>query len=217
MEGLNILQLKRILFVSKHEWADPEEQHIMMELLSGANDIVWVNPFGTLRGSLLPRVTTIKESLKIYNPGVNYLPLPSLRSFADRRRYLQVSMFFLENDFEPDIVFTDDPFALSFASKFAAKGALIVYYSAEAAEEEYARRAEQKMIDTAHLIVTTSPKLANRYRETEKITLIEKYEADPADNEENEAAQEQAFMVFLNRRLETISAQIEKLSGGRGC
>jgi hypothetical protein len=92
LEGKLILTEQKILYVSDKSWTDPDEQHIMIELLSRSNDVVWISPFGAANGPMFPNVYKVKESLTVYYPGINFLALQSLRLINEKRRLLQVKL-----------------------------------------------------------------------------------------------------------------------------
>jgi len=119
---------QRILMVGSTGWEYPGELQIICEILSGANNIIWISPFGRINANLLPRIEVIKDSLTIYNPGINYLPLAFLDGFNRSRLLLHTKLYLLERDFEPDLVMIDHPDLLNFAAHYKKAGARSIYY-----------------------------------------------------------------------------------------
>ncbi len=130
---------QRFLIVSNTEWDYPGELQIICEMLSGANNIIWISPFGRINANLLPRIERIKDSLTIYNPGINYLPLAFLDSFNRSRLLLHTRLYLLERDFEPDLVMIDHPDLLKFATLYQKSGARSIYYRSAASFLELPR------------------------------------------------------------------------------
>lgn len=123
----------------------------MVEQLSTANDVIWVDPFGPMNGPIFPKIFAVKAGLKVYNPGLNYLALNALKNLTERRRLLQVSLYLLEKGFDPDIVIIDSPSALPFAIHFRNKGSFILYY--QLGESEELSQGKNKVItDTTDLV-----------------------------------------------------------------
>jgi len=119
---------RQILIVSNTEWDYPGELQVIGELLSGGNNIIWISPFGKINATLLPRILRIKETLTIYNPGINYLPLSFLDGFNRSRLLLHTRLYLLERDFEPNLVIIDHPNLLKFAALYQKSGASSLYY-----------------------------------------------------------------------------------------
>jgi len=119
---------QRILCVSSADWGEPGELQVVVELLSGANNIIWISPFGGISSNLLPRIDRLNESLTIYNPGINFLPLPFLGGFNWFRLLIHTKLYLLEKDFDPDLVIIDSPALLKFAESYQKKGAKALYY-----------------------------------------------------------------------------------------
>lgn len=215
MEGKTILYDKKILYAGGCAWAEPAEQHIMIELLSASNETVWANPYGKLTGPLLPRITTLKEGLTIYNPGVNFLAIPSLGALNERRRLLQVKLYLIGRDFEPDLVWIDAPLAARFTAYYGKKGALTFYYAAEDLDNLSSRAERKKLTEAVDLVITPSPKLHKKYKEqTGKAYLLSGGDLIPPpeteDDEPEDELVEKAFMEALQKRLEEISRIVEK-------
>lgn len=215
MEGKIILSQRNILFAGNSAWADPTEQQIMFEMLSTANKVIWANPFGPLVGALLPRITNPKEGLTIYNPGVNLLPLDFLRGLNEKRRLMQLNMYLLEIDFEPDLVWIDNPNAGRFTEYYAKKGALTLYYALDELDKTGSREERAKVVSAIDMIMTPSPVLYRKYREqTEKTFLLSGGDLTlPEETEDDQLADEElekAFMDALQARLNEISVIIEK-------
>lgn len=155
----------------------------MIELLSGSNDIIWVNPYGQVSGSIFPNVYKIKESLTVYYPGINFLALQPLKLVNERRRLLQVILYLIGRDFEPDMVWIDDPVARYFALHYGKKGALTLYYETERVQDEHS--------------------LAEKRRLAEMVDLVYKPQKLPADFSEDD------FLAAMEKRLEEIGGLID--------
>ena len=119
---------QRILCVSSASWEEPGELQGIVEVLSGANNITWISPFGGISSNLLPRIDQLTESLTIYNPGINFLPLSFLDGFNRSRLLLHTRLYLLERDFEPNLVIIDHPNLLKFAALYQKSGASCLYY-----------------------------------------------------------------------------------------
>lgn len=124
----------------------------MVELLSGSNNIIWVNSYGSLNGPIFPYIYEVKETLTIYHPGLNLLALQSLRLVNERRRLLQVILYLTERDFEPDMVWIDNPLARRFTEHFAKKGARTIYYADESDQDEMIHAERKKLINEVDLV-----------------------------------------------------------------
>ena len=187
----------------------------MLERLSAANEVVWANPYGTVGGALLPRITTLKEGLTIYNPGINLLPLQSLRGLNERRRLLQVKLYLLGRDFEPDLIWFDDPPVVPFAAHYRKQGAAALYYAAEDSDPTSSRTERKKLVEELDLVVTPSPALYKKYGEhTPNAHLLSGGDLMPppeaGEDELPDELLEKAFMEALEKRTEEISRAAEK-------
>ncbi len=187
----------------------------MLDLLSVTNQVIWANPYGPVSGALLPRITRPKEGLTIYNPGLNLLSLKSLRGLNERRRLLQVKLYLIDRDFEPDLVWFDDPPAMLFAAYYKNKGAVTLYYAAEDLEQVSSRAKRKKLAEAADLVVTPSPMLHKKYKEqTGKAYLLSGGDLiPPVETEDDGLADElveKNFMEALQKRLEEISRLVGK-------
>lgn len=170
--------------MSRLNWNDPEEFHLLVENLSGANRVIWVDPYNRINGSIMPKTYNYKEGLTIYNPGMNFLPLQMFSGFNEMRRSLQIKLFLIEKDFEPDIVMVDSPFGYRIASHFKGKGVYTVYYSTERDRDLFSldeRRRLESLVDLTY-----------------KAELIK------------EETDEEKFLALLNQRLDKICTLIEK-------
>ena len=156
----------------------------MIELLSGSNNIVWVNPYGPVNGPIFPNIYEVKETLTIYHPGVNLLALQSLRLLNERRRLLQVIFYLTGRDFEPDMVWIDNPMARCFTKYYMKKGAKAIYYADDMNQDEQTCAERRKLI--------------------KEVDLVYKAENLPADLTEDD------FIKALNERLEEIDRLIKK-------
>lgn len=187
----------------------------MLELLSTYNQVIWANPYGKITGALLPRITTLKEGLTIYNPGVDLLPIPSLKNLNEKRRLMQLNFYLLEKDFEPDLVWIDDPAAALFTAAYGKKGALTLYYALEDIDSQPTREKRAKLAGAVDLIVTPSPVLYKKYSEhPARVFLLSGGDlGQPPEIEDEEPAEDQlekAFMDALQVRLEELSAIVKK-------
>lgn len=221
MEGTAILSDKKILFAGGSAWADPTEQHFLLDMLSTSNVVIWANPFGPIAGALLPRITNLKDGFTIYNPGVNYLPFSWLSDFNERRRLLQVNMYLLEKDFEPDLVWIDDPLAARFTLYYGKKGALTLYYAHEDLDKTTSREERKQLAAAVDLILTPSPALHKKYREhTNRAFLLSGgdlmlspdfgAEAELEDEELSVELLEKAFLDALQKCFEEVSSILKK-------
>lgn len=136
---------QRILCVSSACWEEPGELQVIAEVLSGANNIIWISPFGGISSNLLPRIDRLTESLTIYNPGINFLPLSFLEGFNSSRLLFHTKLYLLENDFEPDLIIFDSPELLKFTEAYKKTGAKALYY-APACKSSTMPRAEKKKV-----------------------------------------------------------------------
>jgi hypothetical protein len=140
---------KSILCVSTSCWEEPGELQLVVEVLSGANNLIWISPFGGINSNLLPRIDRLTESLTIYNPGINFLPLPFLCGFNRSRLLLHTKLYLLEKDFEPDLIIIDSPELLKFAEAYRKVGAKVLYYAPAATSIEVPRAEKQKAEEVA--------------------------------------------------------------------
>ena len=134
---------QRILCVSSASWEEPGELQVIVEVLSGANNITWISPFGGISSNLLPRIDQLTESLTIYNPGINFLPLSFLDGFNRSRLLLHTRLYLLEKDFEPDLVIIDSPGLVMFAEAYKKSGAMALYYATAKKSLNMSRTAKQ--------------------------------------------------------------------------
>lgn len=174
---------QRILCVSNSSWEEPGELQVMIELLAGANSIVWVSPFGRINASLFPRITKIKDGLTIYDPGINYLPLPFLGNINRSRLLLQIRLYLLEIDFEPDLVIINSPELIIFVNVYRQREAKAIYY-----------------FDTNTALTVD---LAERRKADEAVDLVFKCESLP-----NEISEEEYFNL-IDERVSSLSAMIK--------
>lgn len=210
-----MIQNKKILYAGNSPWGDPSEQHIMVELLSGSNDVIWANPFGPVTGALLPRVTTSKEGLTIYNPGLNLLPISALSGFNEKRRLMQVNLYLVERDFLPELVWIDDPAAAPFTLYYGKKGALTLYYAGKEETGSLSSSEREKLAGAVDLLLVPDPQLFRKYESTGKAYLLEGGDLLPVNEtgDEDAAADEmleQFFLEAVTDRLEEISALVKK-------
>jgi hypothetical protein len=136
---------KRILCVSCHPWEALDEQQVMIEILAGANNIVWVDPYGRINANILPRVYRLKESLTVYCPGINLLPLSFLNRFNQARLLLQIKLYLLERDFEPNLVWIDNMASLNFVKAYKKEGIRSLYYQTVDDREDSARIKKKRL------------------------------------------------------------------------
>lgn len=163
----------------------------------------------------MPRITSLTESLTIYNPGVNFLALPMLSALNERRRLLQIKLYLIGREFEPNLVWIDSALAAPFTAYYGKKGALTLYYAAEDSDNISTGTERKKLAEAVDLVITPSPKLHKRYRElTGKAYLLSGGDLIPPpeaeDAEPDEELVEKAFMEAIRRRMEEISRIVEK-------
>ena len=163
---------KQILIVSSTEWDYPGELQVIGEILSGNSNLIWISPFGRLNANLLPRIDKINESLTIYNPGINYLPLPFLDGFNRSRLLLHTRLYLLEKDYEPDLVIIDRPELLKFAVLYQKTGAHSVYYLSAASFLEIPRE-ERAVAENTVDYVYRAKALPAELSEEEYLALLE--------------------------------------------
>ncbi len=138
---------QRILCVSSTSWEEPGELQVIVEVLSGANNIIWINPFGGISSNLVPHIDQLTESLTIYNPGINFLPLSFLDGFNRSRLRLHTKLYLLEKDFEPDLVIIDSPGLVMFAEAYQKSGAKALYYATAKKNINLSGTAKQRAKD----------------------------------------------------------------------
>ena len=205
----------------------------MIEQLSRWNEVIWVNPFGSLTGSLLPRIYEAKEGLTMYHPGLNFIPLQSLKVINDWQRLLQIIMYLIDREFVPDLVWIDDPFARRFATYYRKRGALTLYFGDDRVMDEPTRLERNRLAEAADMIIVSTPVLYERFEYTGKAHLVEStvIVAPPAEavngkdapvageessEEQDDEVFEKEFMEDINKRLEEISRLIdEKIATGK--
>lgn len=207
-----MLKDKMILYAGNSPWGETSEQHIMMEQLSADNRVIWVNPYGSLSGAIMPRITTSKEGLTIYNPGINYLSLPSLSRFNELRRLMQVKMYLFEKNFLPDLIWFDDPIVQPFIDYYRKQGALALYY----AEGSLALNAFErgKLATSIDMIFITNPQVHKKYLSYENVYFLEGGDLLPppegvSDQQIDYDLLENKYMEALNKRLEEICGIIK--------
>ncbi len=193
----------------------------MLEMLAPSNQVVWANPFGKITGAILPRITTLKEGLTIYNPGFNLLPLKWLSGFNERRRLMQVNMYLLERDFTPDLVWIDDPTAKCFAVYYGKEGAVVLYYALDDLDKTVSREERERLASVVDLVITPSRALYKKYREhTDQVFLLSGGDLLlPPETEDEEISDEQlerTIMDALQARLEEVSKILEKAFSKKG-
>lgn len=163
---------QRILIVSSTAWEYPGELQVIGEILAGANNLIWISPFGRLNANLLPRIDKINESLTIYNPGINYLPLSFLDGFNRSRLLLHTRLYLLERDFEPNLVIIDRPELLKFAALYQKSGARSLYYLSAASFLEIPRE-ERALAENTVDYVYKAKALPAELTEEDYLALIE--------------------------------------------
>jgi len=136
---------QRILCVSSTCWEEPGELQVIAEFLSGANNIIWISPFGGISSNLLPRIDRLTESLTIYNPGINFLPLSFLGGFNRSRLLLHAKLYLLEKDFDPDLIIIDSPELLKFTEAYKKTGAKALYYEPAGNNRSISRVERQRV------------------------------------------------------------------------
>lgn len=209
-----MLKDKVILYAGSSPWGETTEQHIMMEQFSSENQVVWVNPYGTLGGAIMPRITTSKEGLIIYNPGVNYLPLQWLSGFNERRRLLQVNLFLIEKDILPDLVWFDDPLVQIFSDYYRKKGALALYYAINEKTTSLNASERDKLASAVDIIFTVDQQVYKKYASHENAYFLEgedllyPLEEEP-DSQIDLELLENKYMEALNKRFEEVCGIIK--------
>ena len=153
----------------------------MVELLSGSNDVIWIDPFGPINGPILPNIYETKESLTVYHPGMNFLTIPSLKLMNEKRRLLQVILYLIGRDFEPDLVFVDNPLARCFAVHYGKRGALTLYYAGETDREDCPGAERNQLVEAVDLVykpgklpaeITEEDFIAALYKRLEEISRL---------------------------------------------
>jgi hypothetical protein len=143
---------RRILCIGSNGWEEPGELQVICEILSGANNVIWVNPFGSFNANLLPRIEHLKENLTVYNPGINFLPLPFLGRINRSRLLLHTKMYLLERDFEPELVIIDSPELINFAAAYKKSGSQILYYAKPIIDESITAEQKAEVRSAAHYV-----------------------------------------------------------------
>lgn len=209
-----MLKDKMILYAGNSPWGDTSEQHIMMEQFSAENQVVWANPYGTLGGAIMPRITTSKEGLVIYNPGVNYLPLQWLNGFNERRRLMQVNLYLIEKDFLPDLVWFDEPSVQVFSDYYGKKGAMTLYYAINEISSSLNASERDRLANAVDLIFTTDQRVYKKYASHDNVFFLEGEDLMPFKEEESDLQidielMENEYMEALNKRFLDICSIIE--------
>lgn len=177
---------KKILYISSDALQEPTELHIMIELLAQANDVIWISPYGAVNAPLFPSINKAGENLTIYYPGINFLALPALRRLNEKRRLLQVKLYLVGRDFDPDLVIIDDYMSGIFSAYYGKRGALTLYYRISKYLGETERSVRRKVEG--------------------EVDLVYKPE------ELGEELSEEEMLTALQERLEEISALVEAKS-----
>ncbi|MDY6826322.1 MAG: hypothetical protein SVV67_03980 [Bacillota bacterium] len=226
-----MLNGKNILFISSWSWEGSGEEAVIMEMLAGANNIVWISPFGSLNGNLLPDFKPVRTNLTIYRPGVNFLPLPAMRKFNDWRRLTQVIMYLLEKEFTPNLVWLGDPLDRRFAGHFQRKEVPVIYYGSPDGTK-IPRGEEEALAEAVDMLILSDRSQYTRFADSGKTVLVEatdifienrepykkgepskkgagKEQKTTEVDAEREKKLEEMFMDDLQERLERICHLIE--------
>ena len=167
-----MLKGKNILCVTQSFWHEPyRERHILMDRLSAANRVVWVNRYGRRREPLLPAAEKVKEGLTVYYPGSKIIPDRLVRGPNDGRRLWQIRHFLRKIGFMPDLVWTHDPYSRRFTRHFGERGAVTLYYCNDIFGEGRCRAEEARLASAVDLIFATSPNLCRRLSPCGKVHL----------------------------------------------
>ncbi len=226
-----MIEGKNILFISNWSWEGAGEEAVIMEMLAGANNIVWVSPFGSLNGNLLPDFKQVRVNLTIYRPGLNFIPLPALWRINDWRRLTQVIMFLLEKDFAPDLVWLGDPLARRFAGHFKRKEVPVIYYGSPEGTK-VPRGEEEALAEAVDMLILSDRSQYTSFADSGKAELVEasdifiengepykkrephktgagKEQKTTEADAEREKKLEEMFMDDLQERLQRICKMIE--------
>ncbi len=163
---------KSILCVTQSFWHEPyRERHILMDRLSRDNQVVWINRFGRKQDPLLPASEQVKEGLSVYYPGCKFIPDRLFRGPNDGRRLWQTRRFLQKIGFEPDLVWTHDPYSRRFIRYFSERGAVTLYYCNDIFGEGKHRAEEARLASAVDLVFATSPNLYRRLSPCGKVHL----------------------------------------------
>lgn len=163
---------KNILYIGTTSWADATEQQFMFEKLATANNLIWANPFGNVRESLLPRIIRLKGELTIYYPGMNFIPLPFLQGINEKRRLFQILLYLIEREFEPDLVWFDDPGSAASANYYRKKGALSIFFACPVKSVMLNKNILNRLNEVTDIFVTTDQKKYKKLESTGKAHLL---------------------------------------------
>jgi hypothetical protein len=167
-----IITGKKILYIGTTSWTDASEQQFMLDKLSMANNLVWVNPFGDIRESLLPKISRFKSGLVLYYPGMNFIPLPFLQGFNEKRRLFQVILYLIETEFEPDLVWFDDPVSAGSANYYRKKNSQSVFFACPVKSVTLNKMVIERLKEVTDLFITTDQKLYKKFENTGKAHLL---------------------------------------------
>ncbi|MBW6464763.1 MAG: hypothetical protein K0B84_11365, partial [Firmicutes bacterium] len=144
----------------------------MFEKLATANNLIWANPFGNVRESLLPRMIRLKGELTLYYPGMNFIPLPFLQGVNEKRRLFQILLYLIEREFEPDLVWFDDPVSAESANYYRKKGALSLYFACPVKAVMLNKTIINKLNEVTDIYITTDQKKYKKLENTGKAHLL---------------------------------------------
>ncbi len=167
-----MLKDKRILYLGTTPWSDATEQQFIFEKLASANLAIWINPFGKINESLLPKITRLNSELTVYYPGMNFFGLPFLAGINERRRLLQIKLYLIERDFEPDLVWFDDPLAGLSAQYYKDKGARVIYFACPAKNIPLDSIIIKRLSDQSDFIFTTDQQIFKKFSSNSKAYLL---------------------------------------------
>lgn len=160
------------MYVGTTSWADASEQQFMFDKLAMANNLVWTNPFGDIRESLLPKISRFRSGLVLYYPGMNFIPLPFLHGLNEKRRLFQVILYLIETEFEPDLVWFDDPVSAGSANYYRKKGSLSVYFACPVKSVMLNNTVIEKLNEVTDIFITTDQKQFKKLESTGKAHLL---------------------------------------------
>lgn len=144
----------------------------MFEKLAMANNLIWTNPFGNVSESLLPRIIRLKGELTLYYPGMNFIPLPFLQGVNEKRRLFQILLYLIEREFEPDLIWFDDPVSAGSANYFKNKGATSVFFACPVKSVMLNKAIINRLNEVTDIFVTTDQKKYKKMESTGKAHLL---------------------------------------------
>jgi len=224
-----ILADKKILYVGTTPWADTTEQQFIFEALANSNLLIWINPFGKINDNLLPRITKMTSELTVYYPGMNFLGLPMLKWINEKRRFVQIYLYLIEREFEPDLVWFDDPLASSSADYYRKKGSLSIFFACPEKSSILSKRSINQINDKVDIFITSDKSLYELMRNTGKAYLLTGHEnlseaekkaltliddldqvTEDVDSEPLDPLLETAYFKMIDNRIKQLAQVINK-------